>query len=73
MTTREALEAVRREGIGEKILSSVVMACLLGVSVPLILHALRLDPKIGAGPLTLALTDLFTLFFYLSIATWFLS
>jgi magnesium transporter len=59
--------------IGGSILSSLIMACLLGLSVPSILHALRLDPKIAAGPLTLALADLFTLFFYLSIATWFLS
>ena len=58
--------------IGGSIFSSLVMACLLGLSVPSILHALRLDPKVAAGPLTLALADLFTLFFYLSIATWLL-
>jgi magnesium transporter len=54
--------------IGASILCSLVMACLLGLSIPSILHALRLDPKIAAGPLTLALADLLTLFFYLSIA-----
>jgi magnesium transporter len=59
--------------IGGSILSSLIMACLLGLSIPSILHARQLDPKIAAGPLTLALADLFTLFFYLSIATWFLS
>ncbi|HEY3602864.1 MAG TPA: magnesium transporter [Chthoniobacterales bacterium] len=58
--------------IGGTILSSLIMACLLGLSIPSILHALRLDPKIAAGPLTLAVADLFTLFFYLSIATWLL-
>ncbi|MEO5719303.1 MAG: magnesium transporter [Chthoniobacterales bacterium] len=55
--------------IGASIWSSLVMACLLGLSIPSLLHALRLDPKIAAGPLTLALADLLTLLFYLSIAS----
>jgi magnesium transporter len=55
--------------IGGSILCSLVMACLLGLSIPSLLHALRLDPKIAAGPLTLALADLLTLLFYLSIAS----
>jgi magnesium transporter len=42
---------------------------MLGLTIPSVLHALRLDPKIAAGPLTLALADLLTLFFYLSIAS----
>ena len=54
--------------IGGSIVVSLVMACLLGLSIPSVLHALRLDPKIAAGPLTLALADLLTLLFYLSIA-----
>jgi magnesium transporter len=55
--------------IGASILSSLVTACLLGLSIPSVLHALRLDPKIAAGPLTLALADLLTLLFYLSVAS----
>ena len=55
--------------IGGSILASLVMACLLGLSIPSVLHALRLDPKIAAGPLTLALADILTLLFYLSIAS----
>lgn len=47
----------------------MLMACLLGLSVPTVLHALRLDPKVAAGPVTLALTDTFTVFFYLGLAT----
>jgi magnesium transporter len=54
--------------IGTSILASLIMACLLGLTIPSLLHALRLDPKIAAGPLTLALADLFTLLFYFSIA-----
>ncbi|MBA3650672.1 MAG: magnesium transporter [Chthoniobacterales bacterium] len=54
--------------IGGSILGSLIMACLLGLSIPSILHASRLDPKIAAGPLTLALADILTLLFYLTIA-----
>jgi magnesium transporter len=38
---------------------------MLGLSIPSVLHDLRLDPKIAASPFTLALADLLTLFFYL--------
>jgi magnesium transporter len=54
--------------IGSSILASLLMAGLLGLSVPTVLHALRLDPKIAAGPVTLAVTDVMTLLFYFSIA-----
>ena len=55
--------------VGASIWASLMMACVLGLSIPSLLHALRLDPKIAAGPFTLALADLLTLFFYLSIAS----
>jgi len=55
--------------IGGSIFAALLMACLLGLSVPTVLHALRLDPKVAAGPVTLALTDIFTVFFYLGLAT----
>jgi magnesium transporter len=55
--------------IGSSIFLSLLMACLLGLSVPSLLHALRLDPKIAAGPITLAATDILTLLFYFSIAS----
>jgi len=54
--------------IGASILLSLGSACLMGLSVPTLLHALRLDPKIAAGPVTLALTDVFTLLFYFFLA-----
>jgi len=54
--------------IGTTILLSLCSACLVGLSIPTLLHALRLDPKIAAGPVTLALTDIFTLLFYFLIA-----
>jgi magnesium transporter len=48
---------------------AMVMACLIGFTVPMILHRLKLDPRIAAGPLTLALADICTLVFYFSLAT----
>jgi magnesium transporter len=54
--------------IGSSILLALCAACLFGLSVPAVLHALRLDPKVAAGPVTLAFTDLFTLLFYFSLA-----
>jgi len=54
--------------IGASILLALCAACFFGLSVPALLHALRLDPKIAAGPVTLAFTDIFTLLFYFSLA-----
>jgi magnesium transporter len=54
--------------IGASILLALCAACFFGLSVPAPLHALKLDPKIAAGPVTLAFTDLFTLLFYFSLA-----
>jgi len=59
--------------IGGSIFLSLCMACFLGLTVPTVLHALKLDPKVAAGPLTLALTDISTLVFYFGVAALFLS
>jgi len=59
--------------IGGSIFLSLCMACFLGLTVPTVLHALKLDPKVAAGPLTLALTDICTLLFYFGVASFFLS
>lgn len=58
--------------LGASILLSLCSACLIGLSVPTLLHALRLDPKIAAGPITLALADICTVLFYLLLAAAFL-
>jgi magnesium transporter len=55
--------------VGASIFVSLCGACLFGLSVPALLHRLKLDPKIAAGPVTLALTDVFTLFCYFSLGT----
>jgi len=54
--------------IGGTIAGGLVIACATGFSVPSILHALKLDPKIAAGPITLAIADLSTLLLYFSLA-----
>jgi len=58
--------------IGGSIVLALCAACFFGLSVPALLHALKLDPRIAAGPVTLAFTDLFTLLFYFSVAAWLL-
>ena len=42
-------------------------ACLLGISIPTLLHAAKLDLTIAAGPITLAATDIAMLLLYLGI------
>jgi magnesium transporter len=54
--------------VGISIVVSLFVASLLGLSVPSLLHSRNLDPKIAAGPVTLAITDFFALSFYFSLA-----
>ena len=58
--------------IGASIWLALLAACLVGLSVPACLHALKLDPRIAAGPMTLAITDICTLLFYFSLGAWLL-
>ena len=55
--------------VGGSIALSLVTACLFGLSVPSLLHWLKLDPKIAAGPVTLAFTDFCALLFYFGSAS----
>ena len=48
---------------------SMIIACLLGVTVPAVLRAARADPKIAAGPVVLASTDVATLLLYFGLGT----
>jgi magnesium transporter len=54
--------------IGGTIAGGLIVACSAGLAVPSTLHALKLDPKIAAGPITLALTDIAILLLYFSLA-----
>ena len=54
--------------IGGSIALSLISASLFGLGVPSLLHRLKLDPKIAAGPITLALADVFALLIYFTTA-----
>ncbi len=55
--------------IGVSIAITIVFAGLTGLAVPTVLHKLEHDPKAAAGPITLAIADLATVFLYLTAAT----
>jgi magnesium transporter len=58
--------------IGLSLLVAMTMACLIGLGVPSLLHRFKLDPKIAAGPIALALADVCTLLIYFNLARWLL-
>jgi magnesium transporter len=55
--------------IGGAMTASIVMACLFGVLLPTVVRALKADPRIAAGPLVLASTDIVTLVSYLGLGS----
>jgi magnesium transporter len=55
--------------IGGSIAFSLVTACAFGLAVPSLLHRLKLDPKIAAGPVTLVLADFIALAIYFTSAS----
>jgi magnesium transporter len=55
--------------VGGSITLALGAAGFIGLTVPWLLHTCKWDPKIAAGPLTLALTDLCTLLFYFTLAS----
>lgn len=62
-------DAIAAFVIGGSVAFSLVTACLFGLGVPSLLHRYKLDPKIAAGPITLALADFFALLIYFSAAS----
>jgi magnesium transporter len=54
--------------IGGSVALSLVTASLFGLGVPSLLHRVKLDPKIAAGPITLALADICALVIYFTAA-----
>jgi magnesium transporter len=54
--------------VGGSIALSLVTACAFGLAVPSVLHRLKLDPKIAAGPITLVLADFIALVIYFTSA-----
>jgi len=55
--------------IGGAIAASILTACLFGVLLPTLVRAFKVDPRIAAGPLVLAITDVVTLVFYLGLGS----
>jgi magnesium transporter len=55
--------------IAASILGAMCTASMLGVIVPTTVRAMRLDPKIASGPITLAAADVCTLAWYFGVAT----
>ncbi len=55
--------------IGGGIFCSVIISSFIGASVPLLLHTLKWDPKVAAGPVVLMFADVLTTAFYLTLAT----
>lgn len=55
------------------IMLAMMTACILGVVLPAAVRAFRGDPRIAAGPIVLAATDLLTLLVYFSLSMRFLS
>jgi magnesium transporter len=47
---------------------SVMMAGIIGLSIPTLLHAIREESKIASGPLTLAAADIATILLYFNVA-----
>ncbi len=58
--------------IGAGIIISVIVSAIIGVLVPFILKAIKLDPKIASGPIVLMFVDTITTAIYLSLACWWL-
>ncbi len=54
--------------LGVSILVGTTSVSVVGSLVPRLFHRLKIDPRIAAGPVVLALSDLFTLFLYLAVA-----
>ena len=62
-------ETLTAFAIGGSIFLALCAASFFGLSVPTLLHVLKLDPKIAAGPMTLAIADIVTLLIYFSLGS----
>ena len=54
------------------ILGGMAVAAVLGIAIPNALRLLRLDPRVAAGPICLAISDICTLLIYFLLAHWLL-
>jgi len=54
------------------IAGGVAGAALFGLAMPTLLRLLRLEPRVAAGPVALAVADIITILLYLNLARWLL-
>jgi magnesium transporter len=55
------------------ITGGVAAAAVLGITIPVVLHWLRLEPRVAAGPIALAGADIVTIMLYFNLARWLLA
>jgi magnesium transporter len=55
------------------IAGGVAGAAMLGIALPFVLRLLRLEPRVAAGPVALAGSDVITILIYLNLARWLLA
>jgi magnesium transporter len=55
------------------ITGGVAGAAALGVTIPIVLRRLRLEPRVAAGPIVLAGADILTILMYFNLARWLLA
>jgi magnesium transporter len=72
-----ALVWLRQPGVAWCLLGGitggVAAAALLGITLPILLRLLRLEPRVAAGPIVLAGADVVTILLYLNLARWLLA
>jgi magnesium transporter len=54
------------------ITGGVAAAAVLGISIPVVLRWVRLEPRVAAGPIALAGADIITILLYFNLARWLL-
>jgi magnesium transporter len=59
--------------IGVGIFAGVSASAIFGIAVPIVIHRLKLDPKVASGPVVLMIVDILTTAIYLGFASWLLS
>jgi magnesium transporter len=55
------------------IFGAMIVSTTLGSLIPLLLHAVSLDPKVASGPIVLMLTDIVAISIYLVLSKWLLT
>jgi magnesium transporter len=55
------------------ITGGVAASAVLGMTMPILLHWLRLEPRVAAGPIALAGADIVTILLYFNLARWLLA